>query len=210
MNTSGKIRVVIADDNNLFRETMRSILTQIGCQVIGQATNGRQAVVLTERLRPDLVLMDIEMPEMNGLQAAQYIQTHFPRPVVVLTAHDTAELAEQASRAGVGAYLIKPPQVSDLHRAIIIAMARFDDMMELRRLNGELETRNRELQEALTRVQTLSGLLPICASCKKIRNDRGYWQQVESYLHEHTAVEFSHGICPDCAKRLYPDFYKDK
>jgi hypothetical protein len=63
----------------------------------------------------------------------------------------------------------------------------------------------RELQEALTMVKLLSGLLPICASCKKIRDDKGYWTQIESYIRDHSEAEFSHGICPDCMKKLYPD-----
>ena len=64
-----------------------------------------------------------------------------------------------------------------------------------------------ELQSALASIKTLRGFLPICASCKKIRDDKGYWNQLESYIHEHTDVEFSHGICPECAKTLYPEYY---
>jgi len=64
-----------------------------------------------------------------------------------------------------------------------------------------------ELQKALERVKTLSGLLPICASCKKIRDDQGYWNQIEAYIAQHSEAEFSHGICPQCAKKLYPEFY---
>ena len=69
-----------------------------------------------------------------------------------------------------------------------------------------------ELKDALLKVKTLSGLLPICASCKKIRDDKGYWNQIESYIHEHSEAEFSHSICPNCAKRLYPDLdlYTDR
>jgi PAS domain S-box-containing protein len=63
-----------------------------------------------------------------------------------------------------------------------------------------------ELTEALARVKTLTGLLPMCASCKKIRNDNGYWQQVETYIKEHSDADFTHGICPDCMKRLYPEY----
>ena len=66
-----------------------------------------------------------------------------------------------------------------------------------------------ELQEALSNVKVLSGLLPICASCKKIRNDKGYWEQIEMYVKDHSDADFSHGICPDCAKKLYPDFYEE-
>jgi len=67
-----------------------------------------------------------------------------------------------------------------------------------------------ELKDALSKVKTLSGLLPICASCKKIRDDRGYWNQIESYIRDHSEAEFSHSICPECAKKLYPEIYKEK
>ena len=69
----------------------------------------------------------------------------------------------------------------------------------------EREKLIRELQEAVAKVKTLSGFLPICMSCKKIRNDKGYWEQVEVYIRDHSEAEFSHGICPDCMKKLYPD-----
>ena len=67
-----------------------------------------------------------------------------------------------------------------------------------------------ELQKALKKVKTLSGFLPICASCKKIRDDQGYWNQIEAYISEHSEAEFSHGICPECAEKLYPDIYNGK
>ena len=73
----------------------------------------------------------------------------------------------------------------------------------------ELEKTIAELNTTLQQVKTLSGLIPICASCKKIRDDKGYWQQIESYIHAHSDAEFSHGICPGCAKALYPQFYKE-
>lgn len=74
----------------------------------------------------------------------------------------------------------------------------------------ETEKINRELQKALSEKKELSGLLPICASCKKIRNDDGYWEQIEGYIREHSEAEFSHGICPDCSKKLYPEIFGDE
>ena len=70
----------------------------------------------------------------------------------------------------------------------------------------DLETANQELQVALENVKTLSGLVPICSSCKKIRDDQGYWHQVEEYIHAHSNAQFSHGICPECFKKMYPEF----
>jgi len=69
-----------------------------------------------------------------------------------------------------------------------------------------LEKKNQELESTISEVKTLRGLLPICASCKKVRDDKGYWNQIDNYLEIHSEVEFSHGLCPDCAKKLYPDF----
>jgi hypothetical protein len=74
-------------------------------------------------------------------------------------------------------------------------------------MQKKLQESNEQLQEALTNIKTLSGLIPICASCKKIRQDSGYWQQIEAYISDHSEAKFSHGICPECVKKLYPDIY---
>ena len=77
---------------------------------------------------------------------------------------------------------------------------------ERKRTEEEWERLIHELQEALAKIKKLSGFLPICASCKKVRDDKGYWNQIESYLLEHSEAEFSHCLCPDCMKKFYPDF----
>ena len=207
MNGPHPTQVLIVDDDVLIIEAIRDILENLGYNIVGEATNGQQAVEMTQTLQPDVILMDIRMPKMDGLEAAQQIQEHCPTPVVLLTAYDTQGMVEQAGAAGVGAFLAKPPDIRQMQRAITIAIARFDDIMELRRLNGALQVRNIELQETLAQVKILSGLLPICANCKKIRDDEGYWQDVALYIRDHSEAEFSHGLCPDCVQELYPDFY---
>jgi AmiR/NasT family two-component response regulator len=206
------ISVLLVEDDYLAGEMIREILNEIGCNVMERAMDGSQAVQmikdLAEDARPDVILMDIEMPHMDGVEATRLVQECCSIPVIMITAYETPELVELASRAGAGAYLIKPPQRSDVERAIAITMARFDDMMELRRLNSELQTRNEELETAMAQIKTLSGLLPICASCKKIRDDDGYWQDVAVYIRDHSEAEFSHGLCPDCARELFPDYMK--
>ncbi len=82
----------------------------------------------------------------------------------------------------------------------------FRDISERRRLEAEREQLIGELQNALAKVKTLRSLIPMCASCKRIRDDAGYWTQIEIYLHDHAATDISHGLCPECARRLYPDF----
>jgi signal transduction histidine kinase len=113
--------------------------------VIGEAVNGVEALDKVQSLRPDVVLMDIRMPEMDGVEATRRIQEQCPTPVVILTAHDKSDLVEAASESGAGAYLVKPPNGHAMERAITVAMARFEDMMELRRLNDELRSRNEDL-----------------------------------------------------------------
>jgi AmiR/NasT family two-component response regulator len=216
MSNQQDVRVLIAEDDYLNCLMIKGLLEEIRYTVVGGAVDGLETVEMTQSLQPDVVLMDIKMPDMDGLKATRLIFERCPTPVVVLTAYETQELVEEASAVGVGAYLVKPPNAREMERAITIAMARFDDLMELHRLNAELqagiEARGRlilELEDALAQVKTLSGLLPICASCKKIRDDDGYWNQLEAYIQDHSEVVFSHGLCPECAKELYPQIFGD-
>ena len=201
--TQQPLKVLIAEDQEFINKMIQYEMEGIGHTVIGQALNGRQAVELTAVLRPDVVLMDIEMPEMDGLEAARLIKEKYPCPVVLLTSHDDPEMVRRASQVGVGAYLLKPPSVEEIERALIMAVARFADLMELRRLNNELKI-------ALDNVKVLSGLLPICANCKKIRDDKGYWEAVDGYFTKHSDVQFTHGICPDCIEKFYPEYKPGK
>lgn len=193
------LRLLIAEDESLVGEMVQGIVEGLGHSVLAIAGNGMQAVELTNELRPSLVIMDIKMPDMDGIEAARRIADICPTPVVVLTAFETPEMIQQVSAAGVGAYLTKPPNAREMDRAITIAMARFGDMMELRRANEELK-------KALFAVKRLSGLLPICSNCKRIRDDKGRWKQVEEYIQNNTQAEFTHGVCPDCAKEVYPSY----
>jgi len=95
--------------------------------------------------------------------------------------------------------------VRDKEGHVLFYEGSFQDITERKQIEEEREKLIRELQEALAKVKKLSGLLPICASCKKIRDDKGYWNQIESYVRDHSEAEFSHGICPECMKKLYPD-----
>ena len=147
------IRVLVVEDEAIVNEFVQNQLTKLGYAVAGSAYDGPDAVALTGQLRPDVVLMDLQMidPEtgeddrLAGMQAAQKIQEQCPTPVILLTAYESQDLIEQASAAGVGAYLVKPAQDNELERAISVALARFNDLMELRRLNAHLRARNEEL-----------------------------------------------------------------
>ncbi len=202
MQAPKEISILIAEDDFMVGETIQTELEYLGYTVVGRAQDGRQAVEMTQSLKPDVVFMDIKMPNMDGLEATLHIYQTCPTPVVILTAYDTPALVEQAGEVGAGAYLIKMPTTREIERAIAIATARFGDMLTLRQFNAEL-------QQAMARIKQLSGLLPICANCKKIRNDDGCWQNVIGYIRDHSEAEFTHGICPDCARELYSEFFKE-
>lgn len=199
MTLSKSFRIVIAEDESLVAEMIAGMLQELGHTVVAKATDGRQAVDLTQQLQPDAVIMDIKMPDVDGLEAARQIAASCPTPVVVLTAFETAEMVEEASAAGISAYLTKPPNAREMERALTLAIARFDDLVALQHVNAELT-------EALDMVNTLRGLLPICANCKKIRDDQGEWQAVESYIASRSSAQFTHGICPDCLEALYSEY----
>jgi AmiR/NasT family two-component response regulator len=202
-----EINVLIADDDFMVSQMIRGQLEDLGHTVVAEASDGREAVEMAQKFRPDIILMDIEMPEMDGIEAAQQILACCPTPIVVLTAYESPELVEQVAEVGAGAYLVKPCSAQALERAIMIATFRFNDLLKLRQLNAQLVARNQELQAALAEIKTLSGLIPICANCKKIRDDQGYWQQVELYISQHSSAEFTSTLCPTCIKKLYPELY---
>ena len=165
MTTDGIARVLVVDDEPMANKLVQSQVASLRYSVAGAAFNGPEAVELARRLRPDVVMMDLQMldPETGqsdpeaGLSAAQVIQEQCPTAVILLTAHESPELVRRASAAGVGAYLVKPARVSDLERAIIIARARFDDMVALSHLNADLETEiadRMRAEESLRRSET--------------------------------------------------------
>jgi AmiR/NasT family two-component response regulator len=203
------VRVLIVDDSELFRRSTSHILQVLGYEVLGEAENGRQAIEKTLTLRPDLVMMDVEMPELTGIEAAREIQQVHPTPVVLLTAHDSLDLIREARDAGVAAYLVKPLDAQEMQRTVTIALARFEDWVALRHANEELAERNAQLQKAVKAIKTLRGLLPVCAWCgRKIQNETGEWVSLESYIELHSEAEFTHGICSECIQKLRPGFEK--
>jgi YesN/AraC family two-component response regulator len=202
MREDKSIRVVIAEDDFLVCEEIIRAVRAAGFDVVGDVATGRQAVELVQVTKPDLVMMDIQMPEMNGIEAAREIQTTCPTPVIILTAHETQDLVREASDAGVAAYLTKPPDAVQIERTAHLALARFQDMMEIHRLNEALISSNWKLREALGHIETLEGILPLCSSCRKIPDDDGDWIPLEVYITRHTNADFSHGFCPRCEARL--------
>jgi response regulator NasT len=139
------LRILIADDESLRVMSLKGQLEVLGHKVIAEASNGKEAVHLAEELRPDLAILDIKMPEMDGIEAAQKITAARPIPIILLTAYSERELAERAAEANVSAYLMKPISEQDLLPAIALAMSRFKEFQSLHQevddLRDALETR---------------------------------------------------------------------
>jgi len=142
-----ELKILIAEDDFLVSEEIVRIIKQIGYIHAGTAPNGLKAVEMVKEIKPDLVLMDIKMPKLNGLEAAKIIQDIVPTPIVILTAHESQSLVENASENGVGAYLTKPPIAEEIERAVTIAFARQTDLINSRKLISLLEKKERELKE---------------------------------------------------------------
>lgn len=134
-----RTRVIIADDESIIRMDLREMLTNLGYLVIGEVGDGRSAVNLARELRPDVVIMDIKMPDMDGIDAAKILTEERISPVLLLTAYSQQELIERARDAGVVGYIVKPFRESDLSPAIEVAVARFAEFRTLEKEVGDLK-----------------------------------------------------------------------
>ncbi len=134
-----RTRLIIADDESLIRMDLREMLTQLGYLVVGEAGDGQSAVNMARELKPDAVIMDIKMPDLDGIEAARLLTQERVAPVLLLTAYSDTELIVRAREAGVAGYLVKPFRESDLTPAIEIAKARFAEFRELEKEVGDLQ-----------------------------------------------------------------------
>jgi YesN/AraC family two-component response regulator len=150
-----------------------------------------------------VLLLDLGLPDSSGMDTLVSAARSCPAgPIVVLTGLTDELFGIEAVKNGAQDYLIKGRITGEiLTRSICYAIER-------KKLENEEKRLVHELREAIEKIRTLKGLIPICASCKKIRDDQGYWNQVEVYISEHSEAEFSHGICPDCAEKIYGRFLK--
>jgi response regulator NasT len=140
-----ELRIVIADNESIIRMDLRELLEEAGHTVVAEAADGEKAVELARKHSPDLVIMDIKMPEMDGITAAKIISNDKIAPVLLLTAYSQKEIVEKAKDSGVLAYLVKPVKEANLFPAMEIALSRFQEFMELEReledVKNSLETR---------------------------------------------------------------------
>ncbi|MGQ9489145.1 MAG: ANTAR domain-containing response regulator [Anaerolineae bacterium] len=149
------LRILIADDESIRLLSLRAQLIALGHQVVAEATTGAEAVALAQQTQPDLAILDIKMPVMDGIEAAERITQVRPIPIILLTAYSESQLVERAARANISAYLMKPVAEEDLLPAITLALARFREFQALRQEVADL----REALEARKMIERAKGIL---------------------------------------------------
>jgi DNA-binding response OmpR family regulator len=209
-----KANILIIDDIGKNIQVLASILGQSDFAV-SYALSGQQALDVVVEEDFDCILLDIMMPGMDGLEVCRRMKNLPGKeniPIIFLTARtDKADIIN-GFKAGAVDYLTKPFNAIELLARVNthVQLKKIRDLLEKTNLelaakNEHLEKLNAELQETLKKLETLEGIIPICSFCKKIRDDQGYWNQVDSYISKHSRALFSHGLCPECLKKHYPD-----
>jgi CheY-like chemotaxis protein len=188
------MKVLIAEDDSVSRALLEGVLRDWGYGVVATADGLQAWHELTGPAAPRLAIVDWQMPGMDGLELCRRLRADHTTEstyVLLLTGKGGTDNVVQGLRGGANDYLTKPFDLDELS-------ARLGVGRRVVELQQTLTERVAELEQALAQVKKLRGLIPICAWCKKVRNDQNFWQQVEEYMGEHGDVRFSHGICPTC------------
>jgi CheY-like chemotaxis protein len=191
----GKQQILIAEDDATVTQELKCRLESLGYEVAGITHCAEQAIALAESLRPDLVLMGIQLPgEVDGIQAAEEIRK-LKVPLVYICGDCDAPVLQRAQLTDPYGYVLKPYRTADLRISVEMSIQRH-------RAEQEREQLLKRFQDLLASVKTLTGRLSICCYCKKIRDEAGNWPDVETYVTQHSDASFTHGMCPECFKRV--------
>jgi CheY-like chemotaxis protein len=192
------MKILLVEDNPgdalLFEEYLREGAPSGAALSLSRASSLREAMSCLGRETFEVVVLDLGLSDSQGLATFRAFSDHeyATVPIIVLTGLSDNKVGMEAVKLGAQDYMVKNELEGRLlWRSLSYAVERHRLLMQL--------------QDALQNIKVLKGLLPICSSCKKIRDDMGYWNQIETYLHEHSEAQFSHGICPDCIQKLYPE-----
>jgi DNA-binding response OmpR family regulator len=197
-------KILVAEDDPDLLLLTTKVLRKAGYEVL-EASTGRGCVEAVRAHHPDLVLLDVMLPDTTGTEVCRQIKADesLQGIFVILISGVQVSSSRQADGLNVGAdgYIIKPIPNKEL-------LARVESMVRIKRAEDALREKEKEqqkliseLREALAEIKTLRGLIPICAWCRKVHDDEGYWHQLEAYISKHTDAIFSHGICPECEEK---------
>ena len=192
------MKILIAEDDAVSRRMLQVYLMQWGYQVVIASDGAEAWRVLDSGDPPKLAVLDWMMPIMDGVEICRKVREVprvSPAYLILLTARGSNEDVVRGLDAGADDYMTKPFSREELRARVRVGV-------RIVELQTSLADRISEAERALAKVKQLQGLLPICCYCKKIRDDRNYWQQVEGYISAHSEAQFSHGVCPDCYEKL--------
>jgi len=189
-------RILVVDDNTANIDVMLAFLEADGYD-LSIATNGETAIKIARHSRPDLILLDVMMPGMDGFATCRELKADEQTrdiPVIFVTAKKEVDDIVIGFQSGGVDYISKPFRQEEV-------LSRVRTHLRLRRLVIAQERLITKLNTALAEVDTLRGMLPICSYCKKIKDEKGAWKKLETYIRTHTQASFSHGICPECLEK---------
>ncbi len=200
------MKILIAEDGYLYRNVLKSLLQDWGHENIYIAEDGEVAWDIIQKEDIDLAIIDWIMPKLEGIDLIKKIRLirnkHYIY-TIILTSKETIEDLVEGLKSGADDYITKPFNNAELKARLNVGIRQVE-------LRCELTDKIDELERALKENGVLRGLLPICSSCKKIRDDDGYWGEVDNYLTNVQGAKLTHSICPDCKIKLYPDLFKNK
>lgn len=200
------VKILIAEDDEVSRRMLQVFLLRWGYEVVIARDGAEAWRVLESADAPKLAIMDWMMPVLDGVEICRRVRLApraSPAYLILLTARGDNQDIVRGLDAGADDYVTKPFNQDEMR-------ARLNVGVRVVELQTNLADRVIELERALAGVNQLQGLLPICSYCKKIRDDKNYWQQVEGYISAHSEAQFSHGICPDCYEKIVqPELQKD-
>ena len=192
------MRILIAEDDPVCRRVLEAALLKWDYEVTATADGLAALEILQQPDAPPLAILDWTMPRLDGLEVCQRLRAAppaHPLYLILLTARGERADLVAGLEGGADNYLIKPFDRDELRASLHVGRRMID-------MQRALAERVQQLEEVLSRVKQLRGLIPICSYCKKVRDDGNYWQQVDAYVAAHTQARFSHGICPECVERV--------
>ena len=191
------MRILIAEDDLASRRLLQALLVNWGYEVVAAADGDDAWQIFQEEDPPLLAILDWMMPGLDGIELCRRVrhtdalQSTY---IILLTARDRKEDMVAGLESGADDYMIKPFSSNELRARVRVGL-------RVVKLQVDLAERVKELEQALVQVKQLEGYLPICSYCKRIRNDKNYWQQVEQYIESRSDAFFTHSICPECYKK---------
>jgi len=211
--------ILIVDDSRDEQELLTNRLQAAGYESLLVADSAETALGIVGQVegeqrgeQVDLILMDIMLPGIDGLEACRRITTTERLqdiPIIVITVKTSEQDLRAAFAAGAMDYIRKPVNSVELVARVSSALTLRAERIMRKAREQDLLLRTQELEHALREVNVLRGFIPICAHCKRVRTDTGDWQRIEDYIQQHSEAEFSHGICQECMRNVYPDVGKD-